>query len=293
MGRRGAFLALVVAFALLSASCAAGGGPDVGEALVSPEVPAAPSPSPQPSFVFAVKGDWGAGTPEQAAVTRSMCNVRESEPFDVVVTTGDNFYLPDGVATRQNYFLPEECLISWPGHQWRAVWGNHDLAGDSTATVLGSPERTYTWSIGSTQFFMLDSNRTADGPQQDWLAAELAASRAQVKIVVFHHPPFTVGLHENNLEAERRWVPLFEQHGVSLVLSGHNHGYEHAVVNGIEYVVSGGGGARVYPCVNDQPWLRVCLPVHHFLMVEVEGSAISVRAVGVSGEEIDSFVTGG
>lgn len=243
-------------------------------------------------MIFAVKGDWGAGTPEQAAVTNRMCETRRRVPFDVVVTTGDNFYRPDSIATQTNYFSPEACLISHPGHQWRAVWGNHDLKGDSTGGVLGAVQRTYTWALGPVQFFMLDSNRTADGAQEEWLAAELARSRARVKIAVFHHPPFTVGLHESNLEAQRRWVPLFEQHGVDLVLSGHNHGYEHSAVKEVDYVVSGGGGAQLYPCVDDRPWLLVCLSANHFLVVEIEGSAVSVKAIGTSGEEIDSFVIG-
>jgi tartrate-resistant acid phosphatase type 5 len=256
------------------------------------DIPATVSPStrpgPDPRFVFAVKGDWGAATPEQAAVTSRMCEVRKSTPFDVVVTTGDNFSDPDGMATQANYFGPEACLTDHPGHQWRAVWGNHDVAADATETVLGA-ERNYTWTAGPAQFFMLDSNRVADGAQTDWLAAELAASAAQVKVAVFHHPGLTAGLHEPSVAVQQRWMPMFEQHGVNLVLNGHNHGYEHSVLNGVHYVVTGGGGATIYPCVNDPPSLVSCVAVNHFLVVEIEGSKISVTAVGVEGETVDRW----
>ena len=127
-------------------------------------VPRANDGSPSPStsrsarasipFVFAVKGDWGAGTAAQRQVTDAMCTIRRTLRFKYIVTTGDNFYNPDGNATQQNYYGPERCLYTYPGNVWRAVWGNHDIGGPSTATVLGSPMRYYTWSVGATQFLM-------------------------------------------------------------------------------------------------------------------------------------------
>jgi predicted phosphodiesterase len=281
-------LVLCLLLVLFASACGDSTDPAVPGASESPSP--SPSPSPELRTVVAVKGDWGAGTPEQAAVTNRMCEARKTTPFDIVVTTGDNFYRPDGRATQTNYFGPEACLISHPGHQWRAVWGNHDTKGTSTGTVLGA-EHTYTWTAGPAQFFMLDSNKVADGAQTEWLQRELAASQAQVKVAVYHHPGLTAGLHENSLAVQQRWMPLFEQHGVDLVLNGHNHGYEHSIQNGVDYVVTGGGGATIYPCVNDQPWLITCIAVNHFLIVEMEGEKISVTALGTEGQTIDSFTT--
>ncbi|HEX2258178.1 MAG TPA: metallophosphoesterase [Actinomycetota bacterium] len=254
-------------------------------------IPSSPPPPP-PRFVFAVKGDWGAGTPEQAAITQQMCRSRQTTPFDVVVTTGDNFYRPDSLATQTNYYGPEACLISHPGHTWRAAWGNHDVAGDSTFRVLGA-ERYYRWSAGLLDFFVLDSNRAADPVQAEWLARQLEESRAAVKVAVFHHSPYTAGLHENNQDVRRLWVPLFERFGVRLVLTGHNHGYEHSVVNGIHYVVTGGGGATIYPCVGAETWLLKCLAVNHFLLVDAVGARLTVTALDSSGGVIDAFVIRG
>lgn len=282
----------LVVLLLLAGACDAGGDSDGVRPDRVAAASASPTPSPEPKFVFAVKGDWGAGTKEQAAVTNRMCETRKSNPFDVVITTGDNFYRPDGVATQTNYFTPEACLTSHPGHQWRAVWGNHDILGDSTGAVLGARERRYTWIAGRAEFFMLDSNRVADPSQEAWLAGELQRSQAPVKIAVFHHPPLTAGLHENSLEVQRRWMPLFERHGVDLVLNGHNHGYEHSVQNGVHYVVTGGGGAQIYPCVSDPPTLVTCLAVNHFLILELQGEELSVKSLGIDGNQIDGFVIG-
>ncbi|MDQ4149116.1 MAG: metallophosphoesterase [Actinomycetota bacterium] len=261
---------------------------DSTEAPPAAQAPEAPPAALEPRLVFAVKGDWGAGTREQAAVTAQMCRSRQATPFDMVVTTGDNFYNPDGIATQGNYYRPEACLISHPRHTWRASWGNHDVSGNSTATVLGA-ERYYRWSASHVDFFVLDSNQAADRAQRAWLDAQLRNSRAPVKVAVFHHAPYTVGLHEGNQNVIRNWVPLFERYGVSLVLTGHNHAYEHSVVNGVHYVITGGGGARAYPCEEQATWLLRCLAIHHFLVVEAVGETLSVKAIDATGGEIDAF----
>jgi tartrate-resistant acid phosphatase type 5 len=254
---------------------------------------ALPSPAASveaPAFTFAVKGDWGAGTPEQAEVTKQMCAQQSKTPFDVLVTTGDNFYGPDGVATDSNYYSPESCLRSETGLTIHATWGNHDVPGDSTSKVLGAPQRYYRWSAPGVDFFVLDSNRPSDPAQTAWLAGQLEASKAAWKIAVFHHPPFTVGLHESNLEVRDNWVPLLERFHVALVLNGHNHDYEHELVNGVDYVVSGGGGAPVYPCADTPAWLVRCLSVNHFLIIGISRAQIRVQAIDGAGTQIDEFV---
>lgn len=243
--------------------------------------------NPGDLFRFAVKGDWGAGTRAQSAVSAQMCERRAKEPYNDVVTTGDNFYRPDGVATEDNYHRPEQCLIRWPAHRWRAVWGNHDVAGDSTLRVLGS-QKYYVWTAGPAELYMLDSNRP-DAAQTAWLESKLVASRAKVKIAVFHHPPFTSGTHESNIPVRRTWVPIFERHRVSLVLSGHNHLFEHLKVNNVHYVVSGGGGAALYGCDRKEPWLIKCHPGHHYLLIEVGSYMANVRAVDSRGAILHRF----
>ena len=240
-------------------------------------------------FVFAVKGDWGAGTAEQRAVTDEMCALRRTLKFKYIVTTGDNFYNPDGIATQQNYYEPERCLYTYPGNVWRATWGNHDVLGRSTASVLGAVRRYYTWSAGTTQFFMLDANDPRSATQRTWIARALSSSNARVKIVVFHQPAFTSGVHNDNTSAQQNWVPLFVRYHVTLVLTGHNHDYEHLKESGVDYVVSGGGGQTTYPCLRVERGAIRCVPAYHFLIVTAAGDSVKVRAIRASGEGLDEF----
>jgi tartrate-resistant acid phosphatase type 5 len=245
------------------------------------------SAAPPPSVHFAVKGDWGYGSPEQAAVTRRMCAAHSRDPFAFVLTTGDNFYRPDGQATPENWDNPEACLID-AGVTWRAAWGNHDLGGDATATRLGSPAHWYSFRVGrGVRVVVLDANRPDDADQIRFLRRTLRAASEPIRIVAFHQPAFTAGFHAPGEVQQRRWVPLFRRYRVQLVLQGHNHAYERIVRDGITYITTGGGGAPTYPCLRPTQGLRVCAPVHHFLAVNIWTRRIVVRAIRPDGSTLE------
>ncbi|MGD9695543.1 MAG: metallophosphoesterase [Thermoleophilia bacterium] len=235
---------------------------------------------------FAVKGDWGDGTSGQAAVTRRMCAESRRSPFAFTLTTGDNFSRPDGVATRRNFWRPERCLRA-AGIPYRAAWGNHDVAGSSTATVLGSPRRFYAFGAGPARIVVLDANRPADPAQLAFLRAEMQRRDRAVRIVAMHQPLYTAGFHAADPEQRRLWEPLLRRGGVRLVLQGHNHAYERLEAGGITYITTGGGGAQLYPCVRPSPQLRACAFRLHFLAVNVAPDAIAVRAVAPDGRTVE------
>lgn len=263
----------LVGAALAMAAPAAGGPPG-------------PHAAPAPSVRFAVKGDWGYGGSAQAAVTRRMCAEARRAPFAFVLTTGDNFYRPDGVATADNYWRPERCLRAL-GVRWRAAWGNHDVAGGDTATVLGSPRRRYAFSAGPARVVVLDGTDPGDPAQTAFLRRELNGAVEPVRIVAFHHPLYTAGLHPPAEDARREWGPLLRAGRVTLVLQGHNHAYERLEAGGVTYITTGGGGAPLYPCVRPSRELRRCLVEHHFLAVTATARAVSVRAVSPSGRTLE------
>lgn len=235
---------------------------------------------------FAVKGDWGDGTAAQRAVTRRICGEHRRSPFAAVITTGDNFSLPDGVATRENFWVAERCIrrLRIP---YRPAWGNHDVAGTSTADVLGAPGRYYAFTRGPARVVVLDANMPSDTAQLAFLRGEMARRDGAVRIVVFHQPAYTSGIHGPGEAQRRLWVPLLRAGGVRLVLQGHNHLYERIERDGITYITTGGGGATISPCVRPEPGLRACRMAHHLLRVTVGPAGIRVRAIGLRGATLD------
>ena len=64
-----------------------------------------------------------------------------------------------------------------------------------------------------------------------WLEADLQNNDKLWVIAFWHHPPYSKGSHDSDTEGKlidmREIVlPLVEQYGADLVLSGHSHSYE-------------------------------------------------------------------
>ncbi len=271
MSLRGA-LAGAVALAL----AVAGGAPATAAPVAGASAPVR----------FLVKGDWGYGGSAQAAVTRRMCAEARRPAAAFVLTTGDNFYRPDGVATADNFLRPEICLRAL-GIPWRAAWGNHDVAGTSTADVLGATRRYYAFARGPLRVIVLDGNDPSDPAQTSFLRRQLRDAPQPVRIVAVHQPVYTSGLHAPSQTEQRLWAPLFRRGRVALVLQGHNHMYERLRVDGVTYVTTGGGGAPLYPCVRPARGLQECVLSHHFLAVSASAARVSVRAVSPRGVTLD------
>jgi hypothetical protein len=92
------------------------------------------------------------------------------------------------------------------------------------------------------EFFVLDS--TYMTPEQvDWLKGALAGSKAEWKIAYFHHPIYSSGeKHGSEMDLQALIEPLFVEHGVDVVFSGHEHFYERLKPQkGIHYITQGGG----------------------------------------------------
>lgn len=289
----------LLALLALVACGSRGSSPTVATtATPSPAIPkatSAPTPGPTPASSsgpvrFAVKGDWGAASSAQASVTTRMCEWRQTTGFTYVLTTGDNFYTPDGTATDGNYYIPEKCLYADPRHQWRAAWGNHDYSGSSTEDVLGSPSQAkyFSWTAGDVAFFAYDGSDVSQ-VQGEWLRSAVCSSKAAVKIIYGHQPPYSTGPHGSSLSVRDMVHPAATDCGARLVLSGHDHLYERSVpIEGVTYIVTGGGGAGTYACGTSQAWAATCLSRHHFLHIEVDSTAIHIQAVGTNGEVFDA-----
>ena len=84
----------------------------------------------------------------------------------------------------------------------------------------------YTLNYGDAQLFVLDSNREFFylWTQRQWLKEQLEQSKAKWKILVLHHPLYSIKGKNNIIQ---RWLfdDLVHQYGVSLVLQGHEHAY--------------------------------------------------------------------
>lgn len=143
--------------------------------------------------------------------------------------------------------------------------GNHEYESQDEISVQydrlfsgqGEPgvrERSFAISYGGVRFLGLSIARNfgeMDAAQFSWLDGELERASADPNIreivVAYHRPSFTFSKYFHSDPATRDALhERFVRHGVRLVLSGHVHAYERFDVDGVVYIVDGGGGALTY-----------------------------------------------
>jgi hypothetical protein len=82
---------------------------------------------------------------------------------------------------------------------------------------------------------------------------------------------------------------LFEQYGVDLVINGHAHDYERTIpINGVTYVVTGGGGAPLYP-VGKSDFTAFALAAHHLVSITLTNDQMELKAIDETGATIDTL----
>ena len=249
-------------------------------------------------FSFAVVGDSGSGGKGQLAVAALLERLRP----DLVLHTGDVVY-PAGQERHydRRFFAPYRNLIKtvplFP------VLGNHDVRKGNGAAFLenfhpplgsvGSTKRYYSFDWGNTHFVALDSelyhgDRGADPEEQrDFLERDLATTRKRWRIVFLHRSPYGSSRHGGDEKVREDLEPHFVKHGVDLVFSGHDHVYERTVpVRSVTYVVSGGGGRRLYPACRSARTVS-SVSAHHAVLVRVDGGHLSLEAVEAGGTDVD------
>jgi len=201
---------------------------------------------------------------------------------------------------------------------------NYFAANDKLIPAQGSPRRlngypTYAFGYGNTFVLLFDSIIANDSTQLNWIRKQLEGldRRRYVNVVaVCHHPAFSSGPHGgSNVEFQAAamrtlYMPLFRKHHVKLLLTGHEHLFEHWVerytddtgTHRIDELVSGGGGAPLYGYTGEpdlrqyvadnaaskvqvahlvKPEVEPGANPHHFVVVHVDGPRITLEVVGV------------
>lgn len=251
-------------------------------------------PNADGSLKFAVIGDSGTGGSAQAAVANQMLEAREAFRYKLVLMLGDNLYGRERPRDYENKFeRPYKGLLD-AGVLFYAVLGNHDEREQRFYKHFNMEGRTY-YSFKapdeSVRFFGLESDYM-DRKQLDWLEEELRRSNEAWKIVFMHHPLYSSGRRHGSSTSLREVLePLFLQHGVSLVLAGHEHFYERLhPQNGIHYITQGAGGKLRRGNIRRGSAMTATGfdTDNSFTLMEIEGDELHFQTVSRRGETVDS-----
>lgn len=176
-------------------------------------------------FYTAPKADSMKGTP-----------IMKSIPFYMLVGNHDIYgadfdKTPDGLA----YFYYSDLPLNGPRTDPSlTAKGNADLVKTFKAnTGARFPKMAnYSFDHGNVHITCIDANsytNPLDPALVQWLTTDINNSKADWKIVAYHHPGFNSSKAHYDYQQMRLLSPVLERLKVDLVLAGHVHNYQRTV----------------------------------------------------------------
>jgi predicted phosphodiesterase len=271
------------------------------------------------AFTFTVIGDTHAGI-EDFPNFHEWATRNHTSAIEEMIRIAPDFYLHlgDMVQDPTNFAWNEFFDIEAPLLDTTPIYptiGNHERYHENHSYydrfsrlphlegLLNETRPWYSFDRGNVHFISLridyDSWNTEgeaclpDSPQYRWLETNLAGTEKAWKIVFYHVPFCSSGSTETARGMREYLHPLFVSYDVDLVFSGHVHLYERLEIDGITYIISGGGsnveGADLEPCDESQ-YLE---SRNHIVQVTVDENTITAAAISSHGVGRDWETEGG
>jgi len=261
------------------------------------------APGPTDSFTFAVVGDTRSGHADHQAVVDAII-ANEGYP-DLYLNSGDLIASGEVKDDWRTFFSIEDEILR--NTVFGPSFGNHESGEFFNPTLYGdffnsgvNGQFWYAFEYGNSFFLVINTEKALGGGglQENFVDDQLQAARDNPDIefifVLFHAPGVTTSAsHKPNLAVLNTLLDKLEEHNVDAVFTGHNHLYEHGIVNGVHHIVTGGGGAGLYGYIDPYTpdgWTIVAREVlHHYCYVDVTVGSYSVECKEPDGTVIDSF----
>jgi hypothetical protein len=246
-------------------------------------------PTQADTFSFIAFGD----TRSDSVAHHSVIDRMAAYEFVFIMHSGDLVDDGDVTSDWRKFFNVEDTLLQ-SKHFLPAI-GNHESPYWPYDTLFALPESEdyYSVNYGNTHCIILNTQMYLYGAQRDWLINDLVAASSDTSIdwifVNFHRPPYSSGSHGSQIDVRNAWCPLFEQYGVDIVFTGHDHDYERTIpINGVVYIVTGGGGAPLYS-VGTSSWTAYSERTYHFCLIRIAGKTLLLKAIKPDGTVFDTL----
>jgi len=298
---------------------------DHGVSITVPEKSFHTSRATGEPFSFAAAGDNRptSDTTVQPVMWNTILGQMAGESLDLMLHVGDIIYgtstdsLAQNVAKYDGLFaVTTQLTYSAPMY---VAAGNHErlyaansLAGyeqeftfpvNNGADAGTYGEHYYSFDNGDTHFIALSTELNGQwglitGNQKTWLEQDLAANEKNWTIVFMHRPLFS-GRHGGD-----PWVntgdaagqqnkadihALFLQGGVDVVFEGHDHYYLRHVEDGIQYIITGGGGCSISATPALGPGDEFAASSYEHVKVDETSTTLELDVIDSAGASLESI----
>ncbi len=177
-----------------------------------------------------------------------------------------------------------------------AALGNHEGNGELFSkyfpyTFYASGYYYGSFDYGPAHVTIVDqyTDYSPGSAQYQWLENDLASTTKKWKIIMFHEPGWSAGGHGNNSNVQNYIEPLCEKYDVQFVINGHNHYYSRAVVERVNHITTGGGGAPLYTPDSSYPNIVTTSKSNHFVKLKIIGDTLFFTGIKSDGSIIEQF----
>jgi len=230
----------------------------------------------QEGFRFVVVGDTRSNPRMWKSIAQS---INKWQPL-FVINVGDMTRYGYSKAMKK-YLFP--ILEKYANYSFLPVMGNHDSRRGSLQYEYafgGAASRVYHFDYGNCRFIVLD-NIDREGmmfwEEQLALAEKWLSQKKDYRQFVFVHSPLydveKWAYHSMPPQMSAPFVKLMSKHKVDHVFFGHIHAYSTATYGGVDYTVTGGGGASLHSQYGESG------SVHHYIVVDVLPDDIEMKVV--------------
>jgi hypothetical protein len=239
--------------------------------------------TPKP-FRFAVVGD-ARGHAEWARVAKA---IRAKNP-KFFVQTGDTSSTGGTSEWVSYYAAGKDLFANVPVY---AAQGNHDV-GSNYSVYNVAPQSSsgsdlyYAFVWGNAAFVAIDTNSSTSpgGAQSSWVTGALQTLSGGPLFAFHHHPLYSCGSHGSSSTLQANFKATFERAKLTTDYTGHDHNMVvWTPINGVRYVVAGGGGAPLY-AVNACPG-PFARSAYGFMMVDVDGATVTETIYDADGNQL-------
>jgi predicted phosphodiesterase len=242
------------------------------------------------AFTFAVLGDTRSGHDAHSKIVQAIIKLNP----DFVLNTGDLVANGGSKSEWDKFFEINRDLMN--NIPYYPVLGNHEGNSENFFNYFALPDKeryySFPWSVA--RFIALDSNKPYEESeeQKTFLSNALVSIDSSKFVFVFYHHPAYSSVNKRREERGKNrhhFLDIFQKRKPDIVFNGHDHNYQRYLVNGVNYVIAGGGGAPLYEIENQDNGFVKGFSDYSYCILNVNKKNIKMEVYDLNGNVIDSL----